>query len=45
MSNKVSNFPNAAKPKATPQEIGELVGVMDELRKLPPVSKRKAICK
>lgn len=41
MSNKVSNFPNAAKPKATPQEIGELVGVMDELRKLPPVSKNE----
>ena len=39
MSNKVSNFPNAAKPKATPEEIGQLVGVMDELRRLPPVSK------
>ncbi len=39
MSNKVSNFPNAAKPKATPQEVGQLVGIMDELRQLPPVSK------
>lgn len=41
MSNKVSNFPNAAKPKATPQEIGQLVGVLDELRRLPPVSKNE----
>lgn len=41
MSNKVSNFPNAAKPQATPQEIGELVGIMDELRKLPPVNKNE----
>lgn len=41
MSNKVSNFPNAAKPKATPAEIGELVGVMDELRRLPPVNKNE----
>ncbi len=41
MSNKVSNFPNAAKPQATPEEIGQLVGIMDELRKLPPVSKRE----
>lgn len=41
MSNKVSNYPNAAKPQATPDEIGELVGVMDGLRKLPPVSKRE----
>lgn len=39
MSNKNSNFPNAAKPKATSSEIGELVGVMNELRRLPPVSK------
>lgn len=41
MSNKVSNFPNVAKPKATPQEIGQLVGVLDELRRLPPVSKNE----
>lgn len=41
MSNKVSNFPNAAKPKATPEEIGQLVGVLDELRRLPPVNKNE----
>lgn len=41
MSNKVSNFPNAAKPKATPAEIGQLVGVLDELRRLPPVNKNE----
>ena len=39
MSNQNSNWPNAAKPKATPAEIGELVATLDELRKLPPVSK------
>lgn len=39
MSNKVSNYPNAAKPQATPEEIGQLVEVMDGLRKLPPVHK------
>lgn len=39
MSNKVSNYPNAAPPNATPEEIGELVATLDELRKLPPVSR------
>ena len=39
MSNKNSNWPNAAQPDATPAEIGELVQTLDELRKLPPVSK------
>lgn len=41
MSNKNSNYPTTAQPKATPEEIGELVGIMDGLRKLPPVSKRE----
>lgn len=39
MSNKNSNYPTNAKPNATPAEIGELVGIMDELRRLPPVNK------
>lgn len=39
MSNKVSNYPNAAKPDATPEEIGALVEALDGLRKLPPVNK------
>lgn len=38
--NKNSNWPTNAKPQATPAEIGSLVGIMDDLRKLPPVSKR-----
>lgn len=41
MSNKNSNYPTTAQPKATPEEIGELVGVMDDLRRLPAVSKRE----
>lgn len=41
MSNKNSNYPTTAQPQATPQEIGELVGIMDGLRKLPPVKKRE----
>ncbi|MCX4361424.1 MAG: terminase small subunit [Mucispirillum schaedleri] len=41
MSNKNSNYPTNAQPNATPAEIGELVGVMDGLRKLPPVPKRE----
>lgn len=39
MSNKNSNYPTNAKPDADPAEIGELVGIMDGLRRLPPVSK------
>ena len=39
MSNTKSNFPNAAQPKATPAEIGELVSITDELRRLPPIEK------
>lgn len=39
LSNKVSNWPNAVPPNASPEEIGELVATLDELRKLPPVSK------
>lgn len=41
MSNKNSNYPTNAKPNATPAEIGKLVGMMDSLRKLPPVRKRE----
>jgi len=41
MSNKNSNYPTNAQPKATPAEIGELVGIMDGLRRLPAVSKRE----
>lgn len=40
MSNKNSNYPTNAKPNATPAEIGQLVGIMDSMRKLPAVSKR-----
>lgn len=39
MSNTKSNFPNAAQPKATPAEIGGLVSITDELRRLPPIEK------
>lgn len=41
MSNKNSNYPTNAKPNATPAEIGEAVGIMDAMRKLPAVSKRE----
>lgn len=41
MSNKNSNYPTNAQPSATPAEIGQLVGIMDNMRKLPPVSKRE----
>lgn len=41
MSNKNSNYPTNAKPNASPAEIGELVGIMDTMRKLPAVSKRE----
>lgn len=41
MSNKNSNYPTNAKPNATPAEIGELVGIMDNMRKLPPVTKKE----
>lgn len=41
MSNKNSNYPTNAQPNATPAEIGQLVGIMDNMRKLPPVSKRE----
>lgn len=41
MSNKNSNYPTNAQPNATPAEIGQLVGIMDDLRKLPPVKKRE----
>lgn len=41
MSNKNSNYPTNAQPNATPTEIGQLVGIMDNMRKLPPVSKRE----
>lgn len=41
MSNKNSNYPTTAQPNATSAEIGELVGMMDGLRKLPPVKKRE----
>lgn len=41
MSNKNSNYPTNAKPNATPEEIGQLVGIMDRMRKLPAVSKRE----
>lgn len=41
MSNKNSNYPNAKQPQATPEEIGELVGVIDKLRQFPPVRKNE----
>lgn len=41
MSNKNSNYPTNAQPNVTPAEIGQLVGIMDNMRKLPPVSKRE----
>lgn len=41
MSNKKSNFPTTVQPQVTQEEIGEFVGMMDELRKLPPVHKNE----
>lgn len=41
MSNKNSNYPTTAQPKATPAEIGQMVGIMDNMRKLSAVSKRE----
>lgn len=41
MSNRKSNYPTTAQPQATQEEIGQLVGAMDALRKLPPVKKQE----